>query len=188
MGELKLRGQKVFTVKRMTRIAMLGAIAAFMSFTPFGYIQLGVVRVTFMHIPVIIAAIMEGAVGGVLVGLIFGISSLISNMSTPMAPVFLNPMVSILPRIMIGILAAWVYKKTKNVPLTAVVGTLTNTIGVLSMIYVFAASAFANIKQVAIATLGKILLAVGVQNGIFETIVAVIIVTAIIKAVEKIKR
>jgi uncharacterized membrane protein len=185
MEEVKVRPQSVLTVKRMTRIAMLGAIAAFMSLTPFGYIQIGLVKVTFMHIPVIIGAIMEGAVGGVIVGLIFGISSLVNGLSTPLAPVFLNPMVSIFPRIMIGLISAWVYKKTKNAAITAAAGTLTNTVGVLSMIYVFASSAFANINHIAISNLGKVLALIGIKNGTFEIIMAVIVVSAIAKALIK---
>lgn len=180
--------ENFFTVKKMTRIAMLGAIAAFMSLTPFGYIQIGLVKITFMHIPVIIAAIMEGVTGGIMVGLIFGISSLINSLSTPLAPVFLNPMVSVFPRIMIGVFAALVYKKTKNVPLTAAVGTITNTVLVLFMVYVFAGAAFANIIHVSLATLGKVLVGIALNNGILEAIVAVIVITAIIKALNKSKR
>lgn len=187
MGEVKAKERSTFTVKKMTRIAMLGAIAAFMSLTPFGYIKIGVLNVTFMHIPVIIAAIVEGWTGGIIVGLIFGVSSLINSLSSPLAPVFLNPMVSVFPRIMIGLIAAYLYKKTKNVPLTAAVGTLTNTILVLSMIRIFVSSAFANINHVAISTLNKILVTAAVTNGIPEMIVAVIIITAVMKALVKIK-
>lgn len=176
------------TVKKMTRIAMLGAIAAFMSLTPFGYIQIGLVKITFMHIPVIIAAIMEGLTGGILVGFIFGISSLINSLSTPFAPVFMNPMVSIFPRIMIGIFAAFVYRKTKNVPLTAAVGTITNTVLVLTMIYVFTGAAFAKIIHVSVSTLGKVLAGIAINNGILEAVVAVIAITAIIKALNKVQR
>ncbi|SEF68403.1 Uncharacterized membrane protein [Caloramator fervidus] len=172
------------SIKSITRIAILSAIAIFMSFTPFGYVQLGAIRVTFMHIPVIIASIYEGFYGGIVVGLIFGLSSLISNLSGPLAPVFINPMVSIFPRIMIGIISAYTYKKTKNASLTAALGTLTNTTLVLSMIYIFAAQTFANIKKIAIETLGKFLLLVGIKNGILELIVAIIIVTSIVKALK----
>ncbi|KRQ86551.1 Pantothenic acid transporter PanT [Caloramator mitchellensis] len=170
------------SVKKLTRIALLSAIAIFMSFTPFGYIQLGAIRITFMHIPVIIAAIVEGMLGGIIVGLIFGVSSLISNLSGPLAPVFINPLVSIFPRIMIGIVSSIVYKKSKNASVTAALGTITNTVLVLSMIYFFAASAFSNIRKIAIETLGKFLLIIALKNGILEMLVAVIIVTAVVKA------
>ncbi len=186
MVETKAVKGSSFTAKKMTRIAILGAISVLLSVTPLGYIPINpVIQVTIMHIPVIIAAIVEGMTGGVIVGLIFGISSLIHGLSTPLAPVFINPMVSIFPRIMIGVVSAYTYKKTKNVPLTAAIGTFVNTAGVLSMIYVFAPVAFASVKNVAVSALGKILLTVAVTNGIPEMIAAVIIVTAVMKALAK---
>jgi uncharacterized membrane protein len=183
LGQTSNKGH--FTTRKMARIAMLGAIAAFMSFTPFGYIQLGIVKITFMHIPVIIAAIVEGLYGGIIVGLIFGISSLVSNLSGPLAPLFLNPMVSIVPRIMIGIVAYYVYKSTKKVWLTAIAGTLTNTILVLSGFYIFGAALFAGVRKIDPSTVGKVILGIGVTNGIPETIIAVIVITAIVRAIKK---
>lgn len=181
-----VKNNKVLTVKRITRIGMLSAIAIFMSLTPFGYIMITpTLKVTFMHIPVIIAAITDGFAGGIIVGLIFGLTSLLINMSTIFAPVFLNPMVSIFPRIMIGIISAIVYKKTKNAAFTAVAGTATNTVLFLSMVYVFASAAFAHAKKIAVASLGKILIGVALTNGTLEVITAVILVTAITKAIKK---
>ncbi|QCX33768.1 ECF transporter S component [Caloramator sp. E03] len=189
MENLKIYPKKVMTVRKMTRVAMLAAIAIFMSLTPFGYIRLTPsLKVTFMHIPVIIAAITDGIAGGIIVGLIFGLSSLVNNLSTIFAPIFINPMISIFPRIMIGVFSALTYKKTKNVAITAIVGTATNTILVLSMIYVFAAKTFASISKVAIGSLGKILIGIALTNGTLEVIVAAIIVTAITKALDKIIR
>lgn len=180
-----VKNNKVLTVKRITRIGMLSAIAIFMSLTPFGYIMITpTLKVTFMHIPVIIAAITDGFAGGIIVGFIFGLTSLLINMSTIFAPVFLNPMVSIFPRIMIGIISAIVYKKTKNAAFTAVAGTVTNTALFLSMVYVFAAAAFAHAKKIAVAGLGKILIGVALTNGTLEVIAALILVTAITKAIK----
>lgn len=185
MENVKPKNSKVLTVKKITRIGMLSAIAIFMSLTPFGYIMITpTLKVTFMHIPVIIAAITDGYAGGIIVGFIFGLTSLLINMSSIFAPVFLNPMVSIFPRIMIGIISAFVYKKTKNATFTAVAGTVTNTALFLSMVYVFAAAAFAHARKIAVASLGKILIGVALTNGTLEVIAAVILVTAITKAIK----
>lgn len=66
-----------------------------------------------MHIPVIIAAILEGPVVGGFVGLIFGLSSMYTAATIfaglPTAFVFLNPLVSVFPRILIGIAAHYAY-------------------------------------------------------------------------------
>lgn len=185
MGEVNVSKHSSLTVRRMARIGILSAIAVFMSMTPFGYIQIApTLKITFMHIPVIIAAIVEGALGGVIVGFIFGLSSLMINLSGPFSVVFINPMVSIFPRVMIGVVAYYTYKKTKNAALTAALGTLTNTTLVLSMIYLFAGTAFANLKKIAIDTLGKVLLVTGVTNGTLEIITAVIVVTALARALK----
>jgi len=186
--EVHVDSKSYFTTRRLTTIALLGAIAAVMSLTPFGYVQLGVIRITFMHIPVIVAAIIEGPLAGAIVGLIFGVSSLVSNLSGPLAPVFLNPMVSIVPRILIGLIAAYVYKATKSAALSAAAGTATNTIGVLGMIYILAAHQFAQVKGITVANLGKVLLGVASTNGLMEVAVAVVLVTAVVRALNKARK
>ena len=187
-SEAHLKGQPIISTRRLTTIALLGAIAAVLSLTPFGYIQMGLIRITFMHVPVIIAAVIEGPLAGAIVGFIFGISSLVSNLSGPLAPVFLNPMVSIVPRILIGLVAAYVYKATKSAALSAAAGTVTNTVGVLSMIYFVAAQQFTQIKGITMGNLGKVLLGTAASNGIMEAVVAVILVSAIIKGINNIRK
>ena len=100
-----------------------------------------------MHLPVIIGGILEGAVAGGFIGLIFGLSSLYMAYSTPspIAPFFMNPLVSVLPRILIGIVSHYAYRGldkalgSKRVPvsagISAFLGTTTNTVGVVGMIY-----------------------------------------------------
>ncbi|TDT50318.1 ECF transporter S component [Fonticella tunisiensis] len=185
MSMVNVKKSSFLTTARVTRIGILSAIAIMMSLTPLGYIPLPAMKITFMHVPVIIAAMVDGAPGGIVVGFIFGLSSLFINLSGPMAPVFINPLVSIFPRVMIGVVSYFVYKRTKNVPLTAALGTLTNTVGVLSMIYVFAAQTFANIKKEAVSSIGKILIGIGITNGPLEIIAAVIISVGVMKALRK---
>src|SRR3712207_8707976 len=54
-----------------------------------------------MHIPAIVGGVLEGPVVGILAGLIFGIFSFLYAES----PVFANPIVAILPRLLIGVVA-----------------------------------------------------------------------------------
>lgn len=177
-----------FTVRRMTTIALLGAISVVMSVTPFlGFIQIGIIRATFMHIPVIIAAIIEGPLAGAIVGFIFGVTSLVTNLGGVMGPVFINPLVSVVPRIAIGLAAAYIYRYTKNTALSAAIGTATNTIGVLGMIYFVAAPQFIKARGITMAALGKLLLITASTNGVAEIIVAVILVTAVVKGINKIR-
>lgn len=108
--------EKRFNVKKMAIIGVLGAISVVLGMTPLGFIPVGPTRATIMHIPVIIGALMEGPVVGALVGLIFGLSSIFQAMTnpTPVSFVFLNPLVSIMPRMLIGITSYYVYNGLKS--------------------------------------------------------------------------
>lgn len=102
---------KTLTSRKLVTAGVLGAITIVLSLTPLGLIPLGLINATTMHIPVIIAAIVEGPVVGALVGLIFGLSSLFNAMTrpTPISFVFYNPLISIVPRILIGVTSYYVY-------------------------------------------------------------------------------
>lgn len=108
--------RKTLDVRKMAIIGVLGAISAVLGMTPLGFIPVGPTRATIMHIPVIIGAIMEGPLVGALVGLIFGIFSIFQALSnpTPVSVVFLNPMVSVLPRVLIGVVTYYVYNELRK--------------------------------------------------------------------------
>ena len=97
--------------KNLTIVGVLGAIVIMLGLTPLGFIPLGLLMITTLHIPVIIAGILEGPVVGGLVGLIFGFFSLFNAMTRPgpISFVFYNPLISIMPRILIGVVTGLVY-------------------------------------------------------------------------------
>lgn len=104
--------------RKLVIASMLGAITIVLGMTPLGLIPLGFINATTMHIPVIIAAIAEGPIVGALVGLIFGISSLLNAIlknASPVAFVFYNPLISIVPRVLIGITSYYSYVAMKKV-------------------------------------------------------------------------
>ncbi len=158
--------KKALTPKTMAIAGMLGALSVVLSVTPFlGYIPIGTVSVTTMHIPIIIAAILAGPQVALFVGFIFGVSSFIR--ATP--GFFSDPLVSILPRIFIGLTAYYGYKLTKSPIVAAIVGTATNTLGVLTMVYL------RGYLPLAVVT------ATAAINGTAEIIISSIIVFAIMK-------
>lgn len=108
---LKGKGKR-FDVKKMAIVGILGGISAILGLTPLGFIPVGPTKATIMHIPVIIGSIMEGPVVGALVGLLFGLFSIFQAIMnpTPVSFVFLNPLVSVVPRILIGIVSYYVYQ------------------------------------------------------------------------------
>ena len=192
-------------VKGMVQVALFAALIIIMAFTPFlGYIPLGFTRATIIHIPVIIGAIVLGARKGAILGFVFGLTSLINNTMNPTATSFVfSPFYSLgeihgglgsiiicfLPRILVGVIPYYVYqfmtkitKKWKSsmvfsLGVSGVIGSLTNTLLVMNLIFVFFKDAYAMANDVASnAVYGFILSIIGI-NGVPEAIVAGVIVT-----------
>ncbi|MBA1392591.1 ECF transporter S component [Bombilactobacillus bombi] len=176
--------------------AVLIAIILVQSMTPFlGFIPLGLVNVTIIHLTVIVAAIVLGPGDGALVGLIWGIGTMIRAYTAPTSPldtmVFTNPIIAVLPRILVGYLAGVVYRQTKNklqaktlrMALAAGIGSLTNTLVVLGLMRLLFASAMASAYKVTSGALNAVIMTIVATNGIPELIAAVIIVPMICLAI-----
>ena len=198
-------GKSHENVRKMVIIAMLSGICLFLGLTGLGFIPLPLFKLTILHLPVIIGAIIEGPVVGGSIGLIFGLFSIYQNITapTPMSPFFYNPLISILPRVLIGVLSYYIYKiirsKIKNIKLSigiaAVCGSLVNTIGVLGGIYLIYFKDYANILvERGTVTSGSLnavttaLLTVIGTNGLAEAILSAIIVTPIVIAIFKMQK
>jgi uncharacterized membrane protein len=183
-----------FGTRQMAVIGMLSAITMVLGSTGLGFIPLPMVKATIMHIPVIIGAIIEGPVVGATIGLIFGLFSIFQNMTNPslLSFAFLNPFVSVVPRVLVGIMAYYGYSlfskrnTTLSVGIGAAVGSLTNTFGVLTMIYVLYAAQYASAKGIDPATTAKVIYGIALTNGVPEAIVAVLIVTPIVVAIKRV--
>ncbi|EJN55530.1 ECF transporter S component [Loigolactobacillus coryniformis] len=174
---------------RISILAMFIAIIIIQNFVPlFGYIPLGLLDLTTIHITVIIAAIILGPKDGALVGGAWGLITFIRAFTSPTSPlaplVFTNPVVSIVPRILIGLVAGWLFiwlqrkiKRTPAMMLAALVGALVNTILVLGLIYLFYRTpAVAQAYGTAdVSRLGGLLLVVVATNGIPEAILAAVV-------------
>ncbi len=234
--------------RKLTMVGILSAISIFLGLTPLGFIPLGGLNITIMHIPVIVGSLMEGPLVGMSIGLIFGIFSMVNAVlrPSPLSFVFLNPLISVLPRVLIGITSYYSYKfirdkkdknnillygifllmmvflgrtlvrsiedkegfsifinlvllvvslvgfiyikrrKAKDLDLVvgAMVGSLTNTVLVLSGIYFIYGEKYVD-KLDKVVSLKKFLLSVALSNGILEMIVGIILVTNIILGVRK---
>jgi uncharacterized membrane protein len=125
------------TVRNIVIAGVLGAVAILLGVTRLGFIPVPTAagNATIMHIPAIIGGIMQGPVVGMIVGAIFGISSFLNATNV----IFKDPLVSILPRLFIGVVAWLVYVGIRRkseyfaVAAAAFLGTLTNTGLVLLM-------------------------------------------------------
>jgi uncharacterized membrane protein len=181
------------STRQITIVGMLSAISIILGITGYGFIPLPIAKATIMHIPVIIGAILEGPIVGALTGLIFGLFSIFQNITSPniLSFAFINPLVSVLPRVLIGITSYYCYKLVfKNnsllkIGLSAAIGSLTNTLGVLSMIYLIYAARFAEARGIDPHTAAKVIYGIGLTNGIPEAIISIIIVVPVILAVKR---
>lgn len=198
--------QKTFNVRDMVEIALFAAIMLILSFTPLGYIPVGGIKATTMHIPVILAGIVLGWKKGAITGFFFGLTSfmmssfispsLLSFLFSPLYPGgnFWSLVICFVPRILIGVVAALVFNavkkliKGKDGDVTALAaaglcGSLTNTILVMGMAYIFFAEKFAEVKGMEVSqVLGFIISGVIITNGVPEAIVACIITVGVGKA------
>lgn len=183
-------------VRQITTAGMLSAISIILGLTGYGFVPLPLAKATIMHVPVIIGAILEGPKVGMLIGFMFGAFSLIQNIISPnlLSFAFLNPLVSVLPRVLIGLTTYYTYRlvKSKNenlrIAAAAAVGSMTNTAGVLGMIYVLYAAQYAEAKGIAVSLAAKTIFGVAYMNGIAEAIVAVIITAAVVLSVKKLRK
>ena len=124
-------------VRQIVIAGILGGIAIFLGATRLGFIPVPNMagNATILHVPVILGGALEGPVVGTIVGLIFGVFSFIQAE----VPFFRNPLVSILPLLLIGVVAWAAFVGLKNVSIdlasavSGVLGSLTNTVGVLGM-------------------------------------------------------
>jgi uncharacterized membrane protein len=125
------------SVRQIVIAGILGGIAIFLGYTRLGFIPVPNLagNATIMHVPAILGGALEGPVVGTIVGGIFGIFSFIQAE----VPFFRDPLVSILPRLFIGVVAWAVFASLRNWSLdvaaaaAGVLGSLTNTVGVLGM-------------------------------------------------------
>ncbi|MCI6886138.1 MAG: ECF transporter S component, partial [Lachnospiraceae bacterium] len=93
-------------------------------------------------------------------------------------------------RIMIGVVAGWVWILLKKcsmnqliaLPVTGFIGSMTNTIFVMGSIYILLAQEYASVKSVAIDAVWGLIMGTITASGIPEAIAAAILVAFIGKA------
>lgn len=162
-----------FSTRQIVVSGMLGGASILLAVTGIGFIPMPTgVSATIMHVPAILGGIAQGPASGALVGLIFGVYSFLY----PRNPIFGDPLVSILPRIFIGITSYLAYKATKSPALGAAVGTATNTVGVLGMILLRGYLPFKAVASIALI------------HGIPEVIVAAVITSLLIRSLRGIEQ
>ncbi|KRL67171.1 integral membrane protein [Companilactobacillus versmoldensis DSM 14857 = KCTC 3814] len=187
--------------RKAYKTAILGILMAIIfvqSMVPFlGYIPTGFVNVTIIHVTVIVAAIVLGPTDGAIVGLVWGIGTILRALTSPTSiidtTVFTNPVVAVIPRVLVGLFAGWIYlwfkkhtqKKLIGMGISAAIGSITNTVLVLVLMRLMYASTLSQAYAAQTSALNAILLGIVGINGVPELIAAVIIAPAISTAILK---
>lgn len=189
--------------------SLFAAIVLLMAFTPIGFINLGVIKATIVHIPVIIGSILLGPKVGAFLGTLFGLTSLFNNTVSPLLLSFaFSPLIPLpgtdrgsllalvvcfIPRILVGVFPYYVDKyltgmrEEKNWRIVSlftagVVGSMTNTLLVMNLIYFLLKNAYAAAYNVDPDTVYRLISTVIVMHGIPEAIVAGVFTSGIVKA------
>jgi len=183
----------------MVQTAILSAIIIIMTFTPIGYLKVGVIDITFMMIPVVIGAVIVGPACGAFLGGVFGITSFLQCFGiSPFGTTLLgiNPIFTFImcmvPRILMGLFVGLIFKALSKIDKTkiwsfavaslsgAVINTILFVVGAL--ILFFGTSEY-------IQGFGKNLLAILsvliTINAVIEAAVCMVAGTAITKALSK---
>lgn len=196
----------------MVMTAAFAALIILLAFTPgLGYIPLGFINATTVHIPVILGAILLGPKYGAFLGGVFGLTSLINNsfINPNLTSFVFSPFVSgggiksiiicFIPRILVGVVAYFVYAGVKKLikdrkgsvsaalVIGGIAGSLTNTLLVMNGIFVLFGDQWAKAKEIGDAVYMSIL-GVIVGSGIPEAVVAGIITLAAGQAILALKK
>lgn len=189
-------------VQELVLTSLFMAIVIVMSVIPnTGYINIGAISIAIVHIPVIVGAILLGWRMGILIGAAFGIGSFINALTAPLllAPVFLNPIVSVLPRIIFGGVVYFIYKGISSLPylknqkyisyaVTAIISTLVHTAMVVPLMYTVGLG-FPDIAAAVFqgASMVQFFIVILVANGVFEAVAAGILVPIILRALKSVE-
>jgi uncharacterized membrane protein len=181
----------------ITTYGLMISILTLMGFVPFlGFITLSTASITIIHIPVLIGAYILKGKSGLILGLSFGLISylvvLTASSPGPTDVLFLNPMISIFPRIFFGLTIMGMFSlidfffkhKVVNkvvLSIASFVLTVLHTTYVLTMIYVFEGAFI----EATFGSLGGFIWGILLSNGFIEAVLAALIVPTVVIVLSK---
>ncbi len=153
-------------------------------------------------LPVLVGSMLRGIKTGAIIGGVFGLVSLVlaailaSSMPNSTASVIVNPLVSLFPRIMVGVFTALTYraltkkgvsskpKRYAYAALSGLVGVVTNTVLFLSM---FLAFSYGKVYEDATINFTWVITAVVAINTLIEVVAFPILSAGIVLGIESYK-
>lgn len=184
---------KALTTKSLVRIALLMAITIVLAATPLGYVYIPVIglSLTIMVLPVALGGALLGIPAGIILGLTFGITSLIKAPTELLGQLligyspFFAAFVCVAPRVIVGIVAGLfgklIAKKANfiNCALCGAAASLTNTILFIGLIYIFCG-------KLVEGSFGVLVWSTTIVGGLGEAVLAAVLCGFIIAPIKKI--
>lgn len=188
--------------KKLTFLAAMFALTIFLDISPLAAIPVGAVSATIVQVPTILTGILYGPLYGMIMGLLMGLTSLVHALTrpvTPLDPLFVNPVISVFPRVLIGLFAGLAFmlitKLFKNrfrfiaASFAGAIGALTNTVFVLGALYfVYAEKIIADLALQDSAALKAVIWGIVMTNGVAEMLVCAGLAGAIVLAADKMRK
>lgn len=190
-------------IARIVIMGLLTAILVVMSFTPLGYLNIGLLSITLNIIPVAIAALTMGPVGGAAVGAVFGLTSFLQCVGIGIPSAFgvtlfsINPLLTVItcfvPRVLDGFLLGYIHKLVSKLSnsyvscfVTGFAAAFLNTLFfMLSLMLCFGRTEYIMEMRGGMNIIAFMCAFVGI-NAVFEMIASTIVTgavgTALIKA------
>lgn len=167
---------------RLSLLALFIAVVLVQTVVPFlGYIPIGPFSLSIIQVTVIITAVVLGTKEGAIVGAVWGVTNWIRAFAWPTSPlavyVMVNPLISVLPRILVGVVSGLVFWHLKRkaaklwpMALAGVLGALTNTVLVLGGMWLLYSLGWLPLAQLNISSIMPYLLGIMATNGIPEAV------------------
>lgn len=194
---MKSKETKIFVL-----LAFFVAIEVILATTPLGYVPIGAISATTLHIPVIIAGILLGKKYGAIVGFVFGLTSFIRATISPTVTSFIfspfyslgeihgnffSILIAFGPRILLGYLSGLCYEKLPlnnniKVMISAGLNTIIHTLLVMGGVYVFFVEEYASALNISVNMVLAFIGTIIMTNGVAETIEAIVVCLAVYKA------
>lgn len=197
--------------RKLTATALMAALTLILGLTPVGYIPIPPVTVTLMCIPVIIGTIMLGLGSGIVLGLVFGVTSLFKALGISLVPDafgiwFISgypiqaALTIFIPRLLIPVVTYAVYRlmtrgnvtgvrQKVSTGIAAFAGSISNTVLFLGFLYILMlphADALAGAFKITTPALFGFIAGIGAMNGLPEAAAAVLLCVPIILALQKV--
>ena len=130
-------GRRAFGRRELALTVVLGAVVLALGLSGVGMVPVpnSTGNATLLHLPVVAGGVVGGPYVGLLTGLVFGLFSWANHA----APIFRDPLVAVVPRLFIGLVAWWVFLRlasrgrTLAAAAAGALGSAANTVGVLSV-------------------------------------------------------